>query len=170
MTPTDNGNITQFPNRIEQPILNFSRLYQEFTESGVDATAYQEDGEEIEQKHFSCPAYAQRAFSMYYLIYWCAIIGYDYTMVKFEYEGNELNEIQFFEVCKCKFQEAEHAEMENNLIQLCAAAMHIGFLNESHEQIANQLGIQEGFATIKSVFSHDLLKNILGIANDKEET
>jgi hypothetical protein len=154
MTKTDNGCIAHFPQRVELPLRDFARLYQEFDRHRVLICTYDEDGQEIEKCHVDCPPYAQSLFTIYHVIYCCIGIGYDLPLVKFVVDGNEVDDEVFLKENKGNFAHQVDATRESALNNLIETGLRVGF-QPQHEQMAEQEGVLEGFRVIRGLFVTD---------------
>lgn len=157
IVPSVDGCTASFPIRVEHPILEFSHLVFEFKGSGVSCTLIDERGQEISTIEFICPPYAQRAIPVYYVMRWCAIIGYEFEAVKFSRKGEEINEQDFFAKFISRYQNKKDMPLETNLITLCSQSMQSMFTDAQAEEMATKLGILDGYDVVKNIFVSESL-------------
>lgn len=166
MQKTDGGCLTTFPNRVELPIHGFARLYQEFANDGIVVCTHDEAGAELETTNVQCPAYAQRLFTIYHVIFHCMSIGYEIAFIKFVLDGSEVSEEAFFQEHVSPFMDQSEVMKENTLRNLIGVCFQQGFLPH-HEQMAKQEGIGEGFTAIRRLFVPDqMMGQLLDMIGD----
>lgn len=152
MSQTDRGCLAEFPTRKEIPLLSFTRLYQEFTEKGVDCTTYDADGQELFTHKVSVPSYAQKIWTIYHVISQCMTIGYGSQAIKFKVGGNEAEEQLFLQKHVSPFATKGDAEKEEALQQLIALCFQQGFSDRT-KAFAQQQGILDGYLAVKNLFA-----------------
>ncbi len=148
---TDGGCLTQFPNRIEPPIPRFTRLYQEFTSTGILTCISDESGVELEKNNILCPAYAHKLFTIYNIMLYCLMINYEMSFIKFVLDADEVSEEAFFQAHTSSFMKPDDIMRENTLRNLVTTCFEQGFLPH-HKDQAKQEGIHEGLEAIHNLY------------------
>ena len=152
MNKTDGGCLTIFPNRIELPGLEFTRLYQEFFSNGVSTATHDENGIELTTCIYPCPSYSHRLFTIYHAIYHCMCINYEMSYMRFMIKDAEVSGEAFFQEHSSPFMNSEDIVLENRLRTLIGMSLRHGFIPQ-HEQAAKKENILKGFQIKRNLFT-----------------
>lgn len=164
---TDSGCLTEFPKRLELPVIPFVKLYQEYTPEGLLTCEYDESGAELRTQEISCPSYAQRLFTIYHVVYHCMSINYDLQFIKFVVDKEEVDEETFLKAHTSPSMVNEDVVKEASLKNLVAQCFNQGFL-PMFEKIAEQEGVLDGFQTIRRLFvSDDVMNEMLNALGEE---
>jgi hypothetical protein len=155
---TDRGCMTSFPDRKEDPKLGFSRLYQEFTPTGVLICEYDNSVKELAKGEMECPEYAQRIFTLYKIIIHCMNIGYDIGLIKFSVHDKEVDENTFMSYHNPMKTPDIETTKETRLRQLMGDCFQNGF-QPIHDSAAAGECVLRGFKCIRRIFISDDIMN-----------
>jgi len=147
---TEDGCLSVYPARVEQPIAGLTRIQYQYTQEGLRIIISDEDGKIHKDKIFPCPVYAQRLLMFTHIIAKCLYINYAIALISFTLNETQVEEAEFYEGCTNKYMDKTDLALEEELKPIIIQAIFTAF-TPMHEESAKQAGVLEGFLIIRTM-------------------